>query len=32
MLIASPAKAGGDAERDGVSALLQFTIYTPSTR
>lgn len=32
MLIASPAKAGGDAARDGVSALLRFTIYTPSSR
>jgi len=32
MLIASPAKAGGEAARDGVSALLRFTIYTPSTR
>jgi hypothetical protein len=30
MLIASPAKPGGDAERDGVTAQLRFTIYTPS--
>ncbi len=32
MLIASPAKPGDDAARDGVSALLRFTIYTPSGR
>lgn len=30
MLIASPAKPGGDAKRDGVTAQLRFTIYTPS--
>ncbi len=29
MLIASPTKAGGEAEQDGISANVRFTIYTP---
>ncbi len=31
MLITSPTKDGGDAEKNGVSANVRFTIYTPKT-
>jgi hypothetical protein len=30
MLIVSPAKAGGEAEQEGISANVRFTIYTPT--